>query len=126
MSRHCYDTAILVDVLRGRPEATRLLHAHEGEERAATAISAYELALGSTTAARRQAALQLLESLDILALGAHPAWTAGEAMRELRARGEAASLRDLLIGTIAREAGYTLYTRDRRFPRLEGLTVTLV
>jgi predicted nucleic acid-binding protein len=126
VSRHCYDTAVLVDVLRGRPDAIRLLRAHEGEDRGTTAISACELALGSTTPERRRAALQLLESLDVLGLGAHAAWTAGEAMRELRGRGKEASLRDLLIGTISREAGYTLYTQDRRFPRLEGLHVVLV
>lgn len=126
MTRHCYDTSILVDVLRGRSDAVRLLRSHQGEDRATTAVSAYELALGSTTGDHRRAALQLLESLDILALGADPAWVAGETMRELRDRGEEASLRDLLIGTIAREAGYALYTRDRRFPRLTGLDVTLI
>ena len=126
MSRHCYDTTILIDVLRNDPKAVRLLRGHEREEQAATAITAYELALGSTTPERRRAALQLIEALEILPLSAGVAWVAGEAMRDLRSAGREAPLRDLLIGMAAREAGYTLYTMDKAFPRLEGLALKMV
>ncbi len=47
-------------------------------------------------------------------------------MRGLRKVGREAPLRDLLIGVIAREAGYTPYTTDRGFPQLEGLPIQSV
>ena len=126
MTRICYDTSILVDVLRGRPSAVRLVRSHEGDERATTAVSAYELSLGATTAARQRAALELLESLQLLPLDSDAAWRAGEIMRSLRRGGRQAPLRDLLVATIAREAGCRLFTTDRRFPRIEGLDLSVV
>jgi len=126
VTRICYDTSILVDVLRGRPSAVRLVRSHEGDERATTAVSAYELSLGATTAARQRAALELLESLQLLPLDSDAAWRAGEIMRSLRRGGRQAPLRDLLVATIAREAGCRLFTTDRRFPRIEGLDLSVV
>lgn len=126
MTRHCYDTAILIDVLRGKREAIRLLQSHSSEERVATAITAYELALGATTPSRRRAALELLESLTLLPLEPGAAWEAGEEMRELRKMGRTPPLRDLLVATIAREKGCRLYTTDRKFPVLEGLDIKVV
>jgi len=126
VTRICYDTSILIDVLRGRPSAVRLVRSHEGDERATTAVSAYELSLGATTAARQRAALELLESLRLLPLDSDAAWRAGEIMRSLRRGGRQAPLRDLLVATIAREAGCRLFTTDRRFPRIEGLDLSVV
>lgn len=126
MTRHCYDTAILIEVLQGRPSAVRLLKSHEGRERAATAVAAYELALGATTPPRRRAAVELLESLSVLALKSRAAWEAGEAMRELRGVDRMPPLRDLFVASIAREEGCRLYTTDRRFPRLNGLDLKIV
>ncbi len=121
MTRHCYDTSVLVDVLRGKQHARQLVATHEGEERATTVVTAYELALGSVTAQRRRAALRLLESLLILPLESVTAWTAGEIMRELRREGREPPLRDLLIGILAREAGCVLHTFDSRFTAMERL-----
>ena len=126
MTRHCYDTSILIDMLRGRERAERLVRSHAREERAATAVSVYELSLGATTAGRERAALELLESLLLLPLGSDAAWKAGDTMRTLRRAGRTPPLRDLLVGTIAREAGCRLYTSDRRFPPLEGLDLKFV
>jgi len=126
VTRISYDTSILIDVLRGRPSAVRLVRSHEGDEGATTAVSAYELSLGATTAARQRAALELLESLRLLPLDSDAAWRAGEIMRSLRQGGRQAPLRDLLVATIAREAGCRLFTTDRRFPRIEGLDLSVV
>lgn len=125
MSRHCYDTTVLVDLLRGERRAVGLLRRHEGEERATTVITAFELALGATTPPRRRAALELLETLAVLPLASPVAWTAGERMRELRGAGREPPLRDLLIGTIALEGGFTLHTFDARFPHLRGLDLRI-
>lgn len=126
MTRYCYDTSILIDVLRGRPSAVRLVRSHEGEERATTVVSVYELSLGATTAVRQRAAFELLESLRLLPLDSDAAWKAGETMRTLQRGGRQAPLRDLLVATIAREAGCRLFTAERRFPRLEGLDLKVV
>jgi len=126
VTRICYDTSILIDVLRGRPSAVRLVRSQEGDERATTAVSAYELSLAATTAAHQRAALELLESLRLLPLDSDAAWRAGEIMRSLRRGGRQAPLRDLLVATIAREAGCRLFTTDRRFPRIEGLDLSVV
>jgi predicted nucleic acid-binding protein len=103
-----------------------LLRAHGGEEQGTTAITAYELALGATTSARRRSALELLEALEVLPLDSAVAWAAGEEMRARRRLGEKAPLRDLVIGMIAREAGYALHTNDRKFPPLEGLDLLVL
>ena len=126
MTRHCYDSSVLIDVLRGKRSAVGLVRSHEKEERAATVVSVYELSLGATTASRARAALELLESLRLLPLDSDAAWKAGETMRMLRRAGRAAPLRDLLVGTIARQSGCRLYTSDRRFPSLEGLDLEIV
>lgn len=126
MTRHCYDTTVLVDVLRGVAATVRLLRRHEGEEPATTAITAYELALGATTPARRRAALELIGTLDVIPIDSQVAWIAGETMREMRRQGREPPLRDLLIGVAAREAGAALYTTDRSFPALERLDLHLV
>lgn len=126
MTRHCYDTSVLIDVLRGKRAAERLVESHSGEERATTAVSVYELSLGATTAARERAALELLEPLVLLPLDSDAAWAAGTTMRALHRDGRTAPLRDLLVGAIAREAGYRLYTSDRRFPSLESLDLKVV
>jgi len=126
VSRACYDTTVLIDGLRGVPRVLKLLREHEGWEQATTAINAYELALGSTTGDRRSAALDLLETLEIFPLDSDVAWRAGESMRILRKQGREAPLRDLLVGTIAREAGYPLFSCDRKFPPLEGLQLIIV
>lgn len=126
MTRHCYDTTVLIDVLRGKRAARQLLRVHEREERTATAVSVYEIALGATTADRERSALELLESLRLLPLDSNAAWKAGQAMRALQQAGKEPPLRDLLMGIIAREAGCRLYTSDRRFPSLEGLDLNRV
>jgi predicted nucleic acid-binding protein len=126
VTRHCYDTSILIDVLRAKRRAVQLLRSHEGDERATTVVSMYELSLGATTPQRERAALELLEPLQVLSLGSDVAWTAGRAMRVLQKQGKTPPLRDLLAGTIAKAAGCRLYTSDRRFPSLEGLDLMLV
>jgi len=121
MTGHCYDTTVLVDLLRNRPRAVRLLRRHRRADRATTAVTAYELALGATTAVRRRAALGLLETLEVLPLDSHVAWVAGEVMRDLKSEGREAPFRDLLIAVVARERGWALHTFDRGFPDIPGL-----
>jgi predicted nucleic acid-binding protein len=123
MTRHCYDTSILVGILRDDPRALKLICEHEdaGENGAATAITAYELALRAPGTKEKNDAAQLLESMEGLGLDMTTAFIAGQIQNELYKNGKPAGLRDLLIATIAKEAGWRLHTFDQNFPNIDGL-----
>ena len=123
MSRHCYDTSILIGLLRGDTTVLELIHSHEQAEDvlATTAISAFELGLGCTSVRERMEVAELLETLEGLSLDMNTAFIAGQEQLERIKDGETAALRDLLIGIIAREAGWILHTLDKAFPQIEGL-----
>src|SRR3972149_5785745 len=110
---------VILRLVRQPPDP--LAFAGAWADRAPTAVTAYELALGATTAVRRRAALGLLETLEVLPLDSHVAWVAGEVMRDLKSEGREAPFRDLLIAVVARERGWALHTFDRGVPDIPGL-----
>ena len=123
MTRHCYDTSILIGLLRDDPRALRLVCEHEDaeERRATTVVTAYELAEGSNTVREKNAAAQIIETMEGLELDMQTAFIAGQHQCQLRLEGKMAPLRDLLIATIAKEDGWRLHTFDQKFPRIDGL-----
>lgn len=127
MARHCYDTSILIGLLRDDPQSLELVCNHEdaNERRATTVISCYELAEGSNNVREKNSAAQIIETMVGLELDMHTAFIAGQHQCQLREMGKTAPLRDLLIGTIAKEAGWRLHTFDKKFPSLEGLDLVI-
>lgn len=121
--RHCYDSNVLIGILRDDLRALDLVarHGDAGFEQATTAVSALELSMGATTALRRANAQLLLESMQSLPFDAVTAWQAGQQWSNLAKAGKMPGAYDLLVGATARRHGWTLHTFDQGFPELDGL-----
>ena len=119
------DSDILIDHLRDAGPGRQLV-----EELSATtgfwitAVTAFELALGSSYARDPTPADALLAG-PCLMLTREAALCAGSVLRELRAAGEGVEIRDAMQAGICLEAGAPLVTRNlRHFARIPGLQVT--
>jgi tRNA(fMet)-specific endonuclease VapC len=89
-----------------------------------TAVTAFELALGSSYA-RNSAPVDALLAAPCLSLTLGAALRAGTLLSELRAAGAAIDIRDAMQAGICLEARAPLVTRNvRHFARVPGLKVT--
>lgn len=119
------DSDILIDHLRDAGPGRQLV-----EELSATtgflitAVTAFELALGSSYA-RDSAPADALLAGPCLTLTREAALCAGSILRELRVAGKGIEIRDAMQAGICLEAGAPLVTRNlRHFARIPGLQVT--
>ena len=119
------DSDILIDHLRDAGPGRQLV-----EELSATtgflitAVTAFELALGSSYA-RNPAPADALLTGPCLMLTREAALCAGSILRELRIAGKGIEIRDAMQAGICLEAGAPLITRNlRHFARIPGLQVT--
>jgi predicted nucleic acid-binding protein len=126
----CIDTDILIDHLRGSPEATRAIEALEeaGCTLSTTSVNAYELSYGAWKTKDFEANLvaveTLLSRLEVYALSREAALEAGRIMVHLEKKGAPVEIRDVFIGATAKVNGSTLYTRNtRHFENMPGLIV---
>jgi predicted nucleic acid-binding protein len=126
----CIDTDILIDHLRGSPEATQAIERLEeaGLTLSTTTVNAYELSYGAWKTREPEANLEavetLLERLSVYPLSLEAALEAGRDMAHLERRGTPVEIRDILIGATAKENGAALYTRNtRHFENIPGLTL---
>lgn len=115
------DTTVLIDVLRGRPDATtRLARVRaQGDSAFVCAINAEEIARGVRP--REEAAAKLLlGALRNAPLSAVEGWVAGEWRRRYSARGRTLSQSDCLIAAAALGIGARLATGNpKHFPMAE-------
>jgi predicted nucleic acid-binding protein len=115
------DTTVLIDVLRGRREATgRLLGLRErGDVPHACAINVEEVTRGLRPA-EDEAALALFQGLHVAPLGAAEGRRAGGWRRAYAARGVSLSQADCLIAAAAVAVGARLATGNPKdFPMAE-------
>lgn len=126
-----FDTTLLVDFIRRREAARRIVQEAEdaGERCATTEVNAFELLIGAFSKGRpdpvKLAELQrFLRSLDVLILDRAAALRAAEVASKLRGEGQDIGALDTLIAGIALVSGYdTIVTRDESFPRVPGLSL---
>jgi len=119
------DTDVLVTDLRGK---TSFLKDLEEKELATTVVNAFELFYGAYKSRERAINLQatkgVLASVRVLGLELETAEKAGEVLASTQKAGEALEIRDLLIGCIAREEGFSLLTYNlKHFRKIPGLRV---
>ncbi len=120
------DTDVLIDYLRGKNPAVEVVRrlAEQGAELATTAVNVFELSWGAARLGRMREVEDLVEALTVLDLTVKEALKAGEEIAYLSSIGLTVEIRDVLIGVIARENGYTLLTGNtRHFKVLRGLEV---
>jgi predicted nucleic acid-binding protein len=115
------DTTVLIDLLRGRPEAERRLRAIRaaGDDAYACAVNVEEIVRGLFPQ-EHDAARKLVAGLRIAPLEAAEGWQAGEWRREFAARGRTLSQADCLVAAAASAVGARLVTGNPRdFPMHE-------
>jgi len=126
----CIDTDILIDHLRGNPEATRAIEGLEeaGLTLSTTSVNAYELSYGAWKTKEPEVNLEavktLLSRLNVYALSREAALEAGRMMAHLEKKGAPVEIRDVFIGATAKVNGATLYTRNtKHFKNIPGLII---
>lgn len=116
------DTDVLVEYLRGRPEAADWLESQEAEL-AVSAISAAELFAGCRGAREAQRLEEFLLALDVLPATEEIARLAGQYRRRY-GPSHGTGLADALIAATAAMDGAALATFNRRhYPMLSDLVV---
>jgi predicted nucleic acid-binding protein len=112
------DTTVLIDVLRGRPEAAARLRRlrDQGDTAFVCAVSAEEIARGVRP--REEAAAEmLLAALRTAPLSTAEGWVAGEWRRRYAARGRTLSQANCLIAASALAIGGRIATGNpKHFP----------
>jgi tRNA(fMet)-specific endonuclease VapC len=117
------DTDVLIDYLRGRGPGAELLARLGRGGYCVTAVSAFELALGSAHGLDRRPVQALLDA-PTLALTPRGGLLGGEALARLRADGRGIDVRDALQAGVCLDADLPLVTRNvRHFERVGGLRV---
>lgn len=125
------DTTVLVDFMRRRPEARRVVQEIEdaGERNVTTEVNAFEILEGAFPDGKPDRALfahvqQVLQRMDVLDLDRAGAARAAEIAARLRAAGRNVGVLDVLVAGIALASGFdTIVTRDEDFRRIPGLKV---
>jgi len=105
------DTTVLIDLLRGRPDAIERLRAvrRAGDTLHACAVNVEEVARGLRPG-EEAGARQLFAGLRLLPLGEREGWRAGTWRRSFAAAGRTLSQADCLIASAAVEAGARVAT----------------
>lgn len=117
------DTDVLIDYLRGRGPGVELLARLGRGGYRVTAVSAFELALGSAHRADPRPVLALLDA-PTLTLTPRAGLLGGEALAALREQGKGIDVRDALQAGVCLDADLPLVTRNvRHFERVPGLRV---
>jgi tRNA(fMet)-specific endonuclease VapC len=119
------DSDVLIDYLRGAGPGRDLVRALiQGAGYRVTAVTAFELALGSTYRDNPRPVHALLGA-PLLTLTRKAGLRAGVLLGELRRRGEAIDVRDAMQAGICLESGATLVTRNvSHFERVPGLRLS--
>jgi predicted nucleic acid-binding protein len=124
------DSTILIRHLRKKSEAKIITKIEDQAELATTAINAFELYYGAFKSRKTEQNLTatkgLLSTLTLLTLSNSSAEKAGQTLSHLEAIGHRIDLRDLFIGCIALDEGFSVLTHNKEhFKRIPGLhTIT--
>ncbi len=123
MARVLLDTTVLIDVLRGRPAADRLLALRaSGDVPMTSAINVEEVVRGLRQTETAPAS-RLLDGLRIVGIGRVEAERAGEWRRDFAARGVTLSQTNCLVAAACATAHAALATANRRDFPMDGIIV---
>lgn len=117
------DTDVLIDYLRGSGPGADLVARLGRRGYSVTAITTFELALGTAHRRDPEPVLTLLDA-PMLALTPRAGLRGGEALSLLRQQGKGIDIRDALQAGICVDAERPLITRNlRHFARVPGLRI---
>jgi predicted nucleic acid-binding protein len=115
------DTTVVIDLLRGRPDAVDRLRAlrERGDRPHVCAVNVEETVRGLRTR-EREATRRLFRGLRVVPLGEPEGWQAGEWRRRYAARGRTLAQADCLVAAAALTLGGRLATGNPKdFPMRE-------
>lgn len=116
------DTDVLIDFLRGGECSGRIEEFLTRGVLATTAVSAFELWVGTRSLKQETAVEKLLKALDIRSLCEESARKAAAIRKLLEARGSDIGMADSLIAGICLQHDEILFTRNQKhFRRVDGL-----
>ena len=118
------DATVVIDLLRGRPDASHRLHGlrESGDQPYVCAINVEETVRGLRSS-ELEPARRLFDGLRLASLGEREGWKAGEWRRDFAARGRTLTQADCLIAAAAVAIGGRLATGNPRDFPIEGLEV---
>ena len=119
------DSDVLIDALRGRPDARRRLDLElRTGALTTTSVSAFELRSGVRSGEAAEKVETLLAALTVLPFDEEAAGEAAEVRRTLESEGEGIGMADYLIAGICLSRSGLLLTRNREhFGRVPGLNL---
>lgn len=123
------DTNVIIQHLRGKAKESELIaKLQETSNLATTIINSYELYFeaykSSNTKINLSAAKGFLQSIEVLEFDDRSAERAAQVMAKLESSGYLVDPRDVFIGTIAVENGYSVLTANgKHFERIPDLLV---
>jgi predicted nucleic acid-binding protein len=123
MIAYLVDSEWMVDLLKGRRDAPRVIASLAAESVAISIITyaeLYEGAIGDT-GVPSDSPFALVEGMQIIGIDLPIARRFGQMRSDLRTRGELIPDLDLFIAATALEKDLTLLTNDAHFGRIEGL-----
>lgn len=115
------DTTVLIDLLRGRPDAIRRLRTlrEVGDDPYVSAVNVEEAVRG-LRAREHETTRRLFDGLRTAPLGADEGWRAGEWRREFARRGRTLAQADCLVAAAAVAVGGRIATGNPKdFPMRE-------
>jgi predicted nucleic acid-binding protein len=115
------DTTVVIDLLRGRPEAARRLQAlHDAGDSPCTCAVNVEETVRGLRPAEREPVRRLFAGLRVVPLSEGEGWQAGEWRREHARRGRTLTQADCLVAAAAVAGGGRLATGNPKdFPMRE-------
>ena len=126
----CLETTLLVDALRGKEDARRLLEKLDDGSEAVTiaSLSIVEFISGALLNPKikdeKDKVIEFLSSFIVLNLDKEGAILAGDVEAELTKRGELIEIEDIMIAAIAIHNKEKLITRNKKhFERIKGLEI---
>ena len=120
---HVLDTTVLIDHLRGRPAASRIVSLLDAGEVAATTAVNVEEIVRELRSKEVEAARSLFDGLLILRIGQRIGWQAGQWRRDFASRGITLWQADCLVAATAFVHGAVLATGNPKDFPMDGLTV---
>ncbi|MBS7281304.1 MAG: type II toxin-antitoxin system VapC family toxin [Candidatus Freyarchaeota archaeon] len=125
------DSSVIVGLLRNKAEDVKVVRELEGKaEVATTTINAFEVYYGafkSRDSERNLVSVKgFLSTVEVLAFDEDDAELAGQVLAGLEAGGRRVDVRDLFVGCIAVNRGFSVVTHDKEhFGRIPRLHVVL-
>ncbi|MBD3229485.1 MAG: PIN domain-containing protein [Candidatus Lokiarchaeota archaeon] len=124
----CLDSNILIDFLRGKTEALKLLKELENESFSTTTINVFELLYGAKISEKQEDNVdevkKLIKSFNIFSFDYKACEEASSILKILKDDGNLIDIRDAFIAGICKSNGLELITKNiKHFKNISGLKI---